>query len=137
LSFLADHFFLQFWVPLITVSLTIFLKFVSRRDTHRSFAKEDLAFGLDLAAVALFFFLTYGSRLARELVQTPDNKALLAKAMSLPWILFAYVVGLWAISTLVRKAGWESEGKLTPIVGIFIPDVFGVACLIFAVNWVP
>ena len=123
-------------MPLITVSLVIFLKFVSRSDTHQPFVKEDLAFGLDLAAVALFFFLTYGSQLARQVAKTPADGVLLAKAMNLPWTLFAYVIGLWAVSTLIRKAGWQAEGKLRPLVGIFLPDVFGIACLIFAVNWI-
>ncbi len=48
MNILTDPIFLDFGVPLITVALSIFLKFVTRNDQHASSQKEDLAFGIDL-----------------------------------------------------------------------------------------
>ena len=54
----------------------------------------------------------------------------------IPWILFIYMIGIWGVSTTVRKLGWEGDGKLKVFWGIVVPDAFGLICLIFAVNWI-
>lgn len=136
MNFLGSKYFIQFWVPLIAVAVSLFLKFVTRKDDHRAFRKEDLAVGLDLAVTALLVFLTYGSLLAKEILKTPNDPKLVERTTMIPWILFIYMIGIWGISTTVRKLGWEADGKLKIFWGIFIPDAFGVMCLIFSVNWI-
>lgn len=135
-SFFADRVFLEFWIPVITVALTIYLKFVTRRDDHRAFQKEDLAVGFDLAAIALFFLLVHASSLAVQVTKTPTDIALLEKSIVMPWILCAFLLGLWIMSTLVRKVGWEAEGKLMIGWGLVTPGLFGIACLAFALTWI-
>ena len=68
-------YFLQFCVPLIAVSASVFLKYVTRNDAHKSFRKEDLAVGLDISITALIIFITAGATLRLD-----------APADGLPWL---------------------------------------------------
>jgi uncharacterized membrane protein YgcG len=135
-SFFGEPYFLQFGVPLITVCLSIFIKFVTRNDQHRGFKKEDLAVGLDLALTALLIFITSSAHLARNIPVTNPPQKMLDQIASVPWIIMAFIVGIWGISTLVRKLGWEDDSKLKIFWGIVLPDVFGIFTLIFVVNWI-
>jgi hypothetical protein len=135
-SVFAHQYFLQFFVPLIAVGGSIFLKYVTRNDTHKSFKKEDLAVGLDLAVTALLLFITAGSKMATELAAKPADTALQSKLEGIPWIIAAFIIGIWGVSTLVRKAGWKGEDELKPLFGIAIPGVFGIVSLLFVVNWI-
>lgn len=137
MTIFGQSYFLQFLVPLIAVGASIFVKFVTRNDAYKSFRKEDLAVGLDLALTALIIFITASSRMASELAANPGNTGLETKLAGVPWIIAAFTVGIWAISTLVRKAGWAGEDSLKPFWGIVVPDVFGVGSLILVVNWIP
>ena len=136
MNVLGSPYFLQFCVPLIAVGGSIFLKYVTRNDAHKSFRKEDLAVGLDIAITALLIFVTASSKLAAQLAANPQDAAIQAKMSTVPWIISAFVLGIWGVSTVVRKVGWADEDSLQPILGIAIPDVFGVATLLFVVNWV-
>lgn len=136
MNFLGEPYFLQFGVPLITVCLSIFIKFVTRNDQHRGFKKEDLAVGLDLALTALLIFITSSAHLARHMPVTNPPQKMLDQIASVPWIIMAFIVGIWGISTLVRKLGWEDDDKLKIFWGIVLPDVFGIFTLIFVVNWI-
>jgi hypothetical protein len=42
--------FLQFFIAILTVFLTIFLKVVSRNDRLAMFRRDDLAFGFDISS---------------------------------------------------------------------------------------
>jgi hypothetical protein len=132
----GQPYFLQFCVPLIAVGASVFLKFVTRNDTHKSFRKEDLAVGLDISVTALLIFITAGSRMATQLVASPQDTLLQTKLAGAPWIIAAFIIGIWSVSTLVRKAGWGSEDRLKIVCGILIPDVFGVTTLLLVVNWI-
>lgn len=112
------------------------MKFVTRNDNHKSFKWEDLAVGLDLSVTALLIFMTAGSKLATQLAANPSDAGLQSKLAGIPWIIAAFVIGIWGVSTLVRKAGWKGEEELKPLWGIVIPDIFGVASLLFVVNWI-
>lgn len=136
MSFLANEFFLQFGVPLIAVGLSMFVKLVSRNDIHTPFRKEDLAVGLDLAVTALLLFVTASSTIASDLLKQPTNTALTEKAQSVPWIMAAYLVGIWGVSTIVRKFGWEDEDKLKVSWGIIAPGIFGLLTLFLTVRWI-
>lgn len=136
MNFLANEFFLQFGVPLIAVGLTIFVKFVTRNDAHTPFRKEDLAIGLDLSVTALLLFVTASSTIAKELIVNPTDPELLNKAQSVPWIIAAYLVGIWGVSTIIRKFGWEDDDKLKLFWGILAPGLFGITMLFLTVSWI-
>lgn len=136
MNIFGQPYFLQFCVPLIAVAASVFLKYVTRNDTHSSFKKEDLAVGLDLSVTALLIFVASGSRVAQQLAKDPNNAILVAKSMGVPWILAAFIVGIWCISTVVRKLGWKADEKLHVFWGIVLPDVFGLLTLLFVVNWI-
>ncbi|MHB9023613.1 MAG: hypothetical protein ACYC7E_05480 [Armatimonadota bacterium] len=135
---LAHPWFLHFAVPLLTVMLGIYLKFVTRNDHHTPLVKEDLAFGLDVAVIALLLFITSSVNIAHTATTTVDATIRLKleeKLMAVPWLLLGFVLGIWAVSTLVRKLGWNDESELN-LLGIIAPDVFGVTLLVLVVNWI-
>ena len=133
IEFLASGFFLQFCVPLLTVALTVFLRYVTRNDKRVAFKKEDLAVGMDLSVTALVIFIVHATALAKESQSNPD----IATSLTIvPWFIMVFVIGIWAVSTVVRKRGWERAGKLDLFWGIIIPDVFGLVALLFVVNWI-
>ncbi len=136
MEFVGNRYFLQFCVPLIAVGATVFLKYVTRNDIYKAFRKEDLAVGLNISVTALIIFVTTGSKLAQDLAKTPQDPLLITKSMSVPWVLAALILGIWGISTLVRKLGWEADDKLHIFWGIIVPDVFGLLALLFVVNWI-
>lgn len=134
-SFLGHKYFLQFWVPLLTVALSVFLRYVSRNDRHRAFRKEDLAIGLDLALTAVVLFVTTSSQIAGALLAEPGNKLMVDKSVAIPWILFLFLFGIWCLSTVVRKLGWKSDDEMHWIFGIIIPNFLGLFALLAVVNW--
>lgn len=136
MTLFGHPYFLEFFVPLIAVGASVFLKFVTRNDVNKCFKKEDLAVGLDLSVTALLIFLAASSSMAQELAKNPADKALLAKASSVPWILAGFLVGIWGTSTVVRKLGWLGDEKLHSFWGILVPDVFGLVLLLVVVNWI-
>lgn len=46
------------------------------------------------------------------------------------WVIVLLFLGLWSVSTLVRKWGWKSETEMTALVGIAVPLAFGITSLI-------
>ena len=137
LDILGKPFFLQFMVPLLTVSLTVFLRFVTRNDNHRGFRWDDLAVGLNVSVTALMIFVTDTVATAGRIlkasnsaVANPTERIVLA-----PWIILALVIGIWGVSTVVRKLGWRDQDQLKPFWGIVFPDLYGLCALLFVVNW--
>jgi hypothetical protein len=101
--------------------------------------KEDMAFGLDVAITALILFITGSVSIAHTAATTADAALRLKieeKLMAVPWLLLAFVLGIWGISTLVRKIGWKDESELKLFWGIIAPDIFGVGVLVLVVNWI-
>jgi di/tricarboxylate transporter len=136
MKILADPLFTQFGLPLITVILSVFLKFVTRNDQHTSFQKEDLAFGIDLSITALLLFIASCPNIVKQSTMPSVSEAVIGKVNSIPWILLSVMVGIWGVSTLIRKLGWEEAGKLHIIWGISIPNIFGIFVLLFVVYWI-
>lgn len=136
MNILGTPYFLQFGVPLITVCLSIFVKYVTRNDRHSGFRKEDAAVGLDLAVTALLIFITGSAQLASNLPATNPPPQIVDKLSTVPWILMSFLIGIWGISTIVRKLGWEDDDKLKIFWGIILPNIFGVFTLLFVVNWI-
>lgn len=137
---LANAYFKDFIIPLLSVFLTIAVKVVSRKDLFMKTTKEDWAIGFDLAVTALILLVSYCSKCAIDIHQTSNPNAELYKKKLefLPWILFFYILGLWALSTLVRRYGWEqSQNKELKIFwGVVIPDIVGLLGLLFIVNYI-
>jgi hypothetical protein len=134
-KFLAQPYFIEFVVPLIAVGLSIFLKFVTRNDKYKGFRKEDLAVGLDLSVSSLLVFITSSAQLAVQIQSTPDPTKSDVLAGT-PWMIAAFFIGLWGVSTTVRKLGWEDDEKLHLWWGIVLPNVFGFILLLIVVNWI-
>lgn len=136
MNILGDPIFIQFIVPLITVGLSVFLKFVTRNDQHVSFQKEDFAFGIDLSITALLIFIVSSAGLVQQSIVPGVSESVIIKVNTIPWILLSVFLGIWAVSTIVRKLGWEGDGKLHVFWGISVPDIFGILVLLFVVNWI-
>ncbi|EJC6746747.1 hypothetical protein QTG64_004289 [Vibrio vulnificus] len=136
MEFIIHPYFLNFGVPLITAVLSVFIKCVTRNDNHTSFRKEDLAVGLDLSVTGVLIYITGSVQLARSVPVSDRTPDIVEKITIMPWILLAMMVGMWGVSTIVRKFGWASDQELTIICGMIVPNVFGLAILLLAVNWV-
>ncbi|MCH7940215.1 MAG: hypothetical protein IID13_10810, partial [Candidatus Marinimicrobia bacterium] len=102
MKFLGDDYFLQFGVPLLTVALSIFVKYVSRNDRHSGFRKEDLAVGLDMSVTALLIFITGSAYIASSLPINNPPDEIVDQLASVPWVLMGFLIGMWGISTVVR-----------------------------------
>lgn len=135
-NILGSPYFLQFGVPLITVSLSVFIKFVIRDDKHRGLKKEDVAIGLELALVAFLIFITNSVQWVQAIGADNATQEVIDKVASVPWVTLAFIVGIWGISTLVRKLAWGSDDKLKIFWGIIVPDIFGLLTLLFVVSWI-
>ena len=135
-TIIGSPLFIDFGVPLLAVALSIFLKVVTRNDHLATFEREDLAFGLDLSITALLLFIVSSSGLVSRSIIPGAPQAVVEKAAAIPWILLSVFIGLWATSTVVRKLGWDTNGRLHVGWGIVVPDLFGVAVLLFVVRWI-
>lgn len=122
-------------VPLLAVLLSVYAKCVSRNDQQKSICPEDFAVGLDLAIAALLIFIVScgveAERPAHDSTRTGPGGC----ESSAPWIVLAMVFAIWALSTLIRKWGWRSNGQLRTGRGVVGPIAVGVAMLLFAVTW--
>lgn len=113
------------------------MKYVSRNDRFKAFRKEDLAVGLDLAVTALIIFITHSAEIARRAFASGGSAtAFDDRLIVVPWLIAAFVIGIWGLSTTVRKLGWRDEDNLNLFWGIALPDIFGLFSLIFVVNWI-
>jgi hypothetical protein len=139
-EFFGSRIFEFLVLPLMAAALGVFVKMVSRNDTHASFAKEDVAVGLDLALTAMVTLLIYSIKLARMVVDAPKDPAVSAdlqrRMIEYPWLVAALVFGLWGVSTVVRKLGWEERDKLRWGAGIIFPLLYGFVSLVAVVSWI-
>lgn len=138
-NIIFDPLFVNFAVPLITVGLTVFVKWVNQNDKYARFRKEDLAVGPELAVTAVIAIVLYSSSLAQALSATTEAVArepLLAKLSTAPWLLALSAGGLWATSTLIRKRGWTTDQQMHWAFGIAIPLLYGLLMLVFATTWI-
>jgi hypothetical protein len=154
-TFLAGAFFKFFLVPVLSVCLGVYIKYVTRNDQYARFSKEDVAVGFDLMRAAFLTYLILLSDKARSLIEvsrslgavmtsarpnvseiqrlqavsTGLSQDLLRGVFSVAVLLF----GMWATSTLVRKKGWKSSTELDTWFGLTVPLAGGFAYL--AVVW--
>lgn len=151
LDFLTSPFFRFFIFPIGSAVLGVAVKYVTRNDQYATFKKEDLAVGLDLIRVALLMYIVLTTDWALALLSTNEELAQLAgnpvntaqrellqdqaqqltyQVASAGWVIALMFLGLWGVSTLVRKWGWQSDTELRPVIGIGIPLVLGISALI-------
>ena len=152
-NFLSSNLFRFLLFPLTSALLGVMVKYVTRNDKYAKFTKEDFAIGLELVLTAGLMFVLLTSDWAvslisanttlHGLVNVPQPNigevsrlqahvaVLSEKVATAGWVVFAFVAGLWGISTIVRKWGWVSETELSTGVGIAIPLVVGILALVF------
>jgi len=138
--------------PIGSAVLGVGLKYTSRNDQYTPFRKEDLAVGLELVLTACLTYVVVTSdraialhKVNKELQQVlqkpPIDAAVASKLQSqittlsqqvgmAGWTIAFMFLGLWGLSTVVRKWGWKSETEMTTGCGITLPLVFGVIALI-------
>lgn len=151
-DFLTSTVFRYLIFPIGSAILGVAIKYVTRNDRYKSFQKEDLAVGLELMLTACLTFIALTTdravslastnrNLAQLLQQTPLDIAAVSKlqtqALTLTntlatsgYLIAFMLLGLWGISTLVRKRGWKSDTEMHPVQGIAVPLAFGVLSLI-------
>jgi hypothetical protein len=149
-DFFASPLFRFLLFPVSSALLGVGVKYVTRNDSYARFQKEDLAVGLELLLTACLMFLAITSDRSIEMSslnrQIADALAsndvagaqpLQARALALSqeltsaaWVLLAMFVGLWSVSTLVRKVGWQSKEEMRPVLGIALPLIIGILGLI-------
>jgi hypothetical protein len=136
---LTSEWFLILGVTLASTMLGIFIKFASRNDRHQGFKHEDLAVGLDLLVTALILLITDTVDDFLKFKNSPiqeSEKEILGQSISeAPWIILTFVFGTWAVSTVVRKVGWETGDQLRPGWGILFPNVIGITGLVLVFIW--
>lgn len=138
--------------PAMTAIMGVAVKYVTRNDRFAQFKKEDMAIGLELILIACLMYVVLTTDRAIDLKDTNNALASVLKAIPVDqakasalqtsanalsekidlagWIILLMVIGLWSISTIVRKWGWASATELKPIIGIALPLVFGFLALI-------
>ncbi len=135
IELLSNTYFKYLVIPLVTTFLVIFVKSASRNDKQAFLEKEDFAFGLEMGVTALLLLLANSVNIAQKVV-TDDSIKIIAteKLLSMAWVAPILIFGLWGMSTIVRKLGWENEKELKIFFGIILPDIFGLLILIYVVS---
>ena len=128
-------------VTVISTGLGIFVKYVSRNDSHtKTFKKEDVAIGLEMMITALILLITNSvnqfNKLNDSAIDETTKTTITNTEQIVPWILLVFIVGLWGISTVIRKIGWEDEDNLKIWWGIVFPNIIGIASLIYVFTWI-
>jgi len=137
IELLSNKYFQFLVIPLLTIFLAVFVKYVSKKDEYSRLRKEDFAIGLEISIAAIVLLISNTLKYMSSIslsngVQLMDSNNLLV----LPWVILFIVVGLWGISTLIRKKGWKNEDEMTWLCGIILPNIFGLSVLILVVNWI-
>lgn len=154
-DFLTNPLFRYGVFPLGCAALGVLIKIATRNDQYKAFSKEDLAVGLELMLTACLMFVLLttdralaisdvNAQLKETLQQTPPDSQLVTSLQlevgalgdSLSWsgwLIAVMFLGLWSVSTVVRKFGWCSDTALKPVVGIAIPLAAGVLYLVAVV----
>ena len=135
IEILSNTYFKYLVIPLVTTFLVIFVKSASRNDKQAFLEKEDFAFGLEMGVTALLLLLANSVNIAQKVVSDENIKILATeRLLSMAWVAPILIFGLWGMSTIVRKLGWENEKELKKFWGIILPDIFGLLILIYVVS---
>lgn len=138
IDFFSGSQFRFFWLPLITVVLTILIKAAFKRQTMKFLEKEDFAIGPNLITTSIFIVVSKISIVALNIndqrLTTLSGTEII---MRLVIYLLLMLVGLVILMTIVSRYGWETDMVahrqcLKTFPGIVLPDIVGLAYLIFA-----
>jgi hypothetical protein len=140
--YLADPWVEYFGLTFFATFFALVVRLSSR--TIVSIQREDWAVGFDLAQTAIFAILADGSASAVHLIAQGHlalEDPVVKKLTVLPILLLCMVVGLFTMSLVVRKYGWETppgvglEPKLN-WKGALLPAPVGLVYLVVLVKWV-
>lgn len=155
-EFLSSNLFRFFIIPLGTVALSVFIRITSRNDRSSGYARNDVAVGLDIALIAMVTLITFTATTARSLASTTQSAELTPeltreledKLLAASYIIPSLLFGMWGVSTLIRKLGWEQldqpqeaqpkqpQERLTWLFGVIFPFLYGASCLVFVLQWI-
>ena len=150
IEFLSSPVFRFLLFPVGSAVLGVGIKYVTRNDNYAKFQKEDLAVGLELLLTACLMFLALTSDRSLQIASVNQGLAAALASRDVPraqelqlkasilsqelaasgWVLLIMFLGLWSVSTLVRKLGWQSKDAMRPLLGIALPLVVGILALI-------
>ncbi len=135
IEILSNTYFKYLVIPLVTTFLVIFVKSASRNDKQAFLEKADFAFGLEMGVTALLLLLANSVNIAQKVVSNESIKIIATEQLlSMAWVAPILIFGLWGMSTIVRKLGWENEKELKMFWGVVLPDIFGLLILIYVVS---
>lgn len=137
------------YFPIGSVLLGLWVKTVSRNDKFSTMKKEDFAIGLDLWLTAVLLFVVATSermevlaKLEKTLAGMPMKpeasvrqvegqiQTISGQVFGSGWLIAMLVLGLWGVSTTVRKFGWRAPDDMNTYIGIAFPLASGVLMLI-------
>jgi len=132
---LTSAWFQVIGVTIISSIIGVFVKYASRNDNFtKSFKKEDLAIGIEMMVTSIILLITrYVYSFNKLGVESLDDmvKDSLQNEMQIAlWMIFAFSIGLWGVSTIIRKIGWCNENELNIGWGIVLPNIVGIAALV-------
>ncbi len=135
IELLTSTYFKYLIIPLVTTFLVIFVKSASRSDKQSFLEKEDFSFGLEMGITAVLLLFMNSVNIAQQVVLGNSLTVIATeKILTLFLVTIFLVFGLWGMSTIVRKLGWENDKELKIFWGIVLPDVFGLLILIYVVS---
>lgn len=147
LEYLANPWLAGFIAPLLASGLAVFVKWSAQNDRAAKFSKEDIAVGQELtvtAIAALVVAVPGMARHAKDAAAASQDAAIdpnfaAAEVVAATMVaVFALTLGLWLVSTVVRKAGWEdlATGRLRLMRGVIFPLTFGLISLFGSALWI-
>ena len=118
-------------------ALAIFIKWSSRNDRLARFTKEDCAIGLELAVTGIFALIVAVPLMASTPPQLADSSERPEDLVAVTLLLvFVFTIGLWVVSTIVRKIGWISAHTLRWFPGLIVPLIYGLAVMLITTLWI-
>lgn len=118
---LSSPYFQFIAIPIAAIILAVFVKIVSRNDKFHISRKEDYAVGMEIAIAAILILGT----------NSLNTSATLPAGASV--VLLLSILGLWIVSTIVRKYGWKNKDDMNWWAGIIFPYLYGLAILFITI----
>ncbi len=131
-EFISSQLFQYFILPLCTTLLSLIIRISTKKDSGCLFRREDFAIGMDISATAIFIILSKCAIVAGNIVRNPDlvqkGSELLIQMLVVSFVL---LMGLMAVTTVVRRLGWEQQdSRLKMFWGVIFPNIIGIIYLI-------
>lgn len=131
-------------IPFITTFLATYSNIISRKDTDLGVRNEDWAIGFELISTSMLIILVYSFTVAisnpASGVEESSITALETRLSSTGWLLFAYFWINSFVTTYVRIFGWKTSSAgnatLDTVKGVIVPNIIGIACLIYSISWI-